>query len=88
MSIFGKLFGGGPGAKADTAVPVRYEGYAIRAEPAAEGGRYRIGAVIEKDGRTHRMIRADVLEGRDAAVDASISKAKQLIDQQGERLFD
>ncbi len=34
------------------------------------------------------MIRADVLDDRDSAMEVSTAKAKQMIDEQGEQLFD
>jgi hypothetical protein len=85
MSLFSKLFGGGASAPEPT--PEDYKGYSITATPHKEGARWRIGARIEKDGRTHDLIRADVLEDREAADAASIGKAKQMIDEQGDRLF-
>ncbi len=86
MSLFSKLFGGGtpkPDAK-----PEIYEGFAITPTPIPESGRYRVSASIEKDGRSHTLIRADVLEDIATANTASINKAKQMIDEQGDRLFD
>ena len=90
MSIFSKLFGGG-GSRKQAAEPVTYEGYRIFPEPIAEGGQHRIAARIEKDfgdeTKTHKLIRADTLNDVGAAADASVGKAKQLIDEQGDRLF-
>ncbi|MEM6387233.1 MAG: HlyU family transcriptional regulator [Pseudomonadota bacterium] len=85
MSLFSKLFGGGGSAPE----PERetYEGFIITPNPAREGSRFRIGALIEKDGQSHQLIRADMLETLDEANDASIRKAKQMIDEQGARLF-
>ena len=88
MSLLSKLFGGGSGAAAPKAEPVEYKGFAIIPAPAKEGGRYRIGAEIEKDGKQHHLIRADTLDDLQSAEDASVNKAKQLIDQVGDRLFD
>lgn len=84
MSLFSKLFGGGatPEPQSET-----YEGFKITPSPAKEGGRFRIGATIEKDGQTHHLIRADMLETLEDANQASIRKAKQMIDEQGTRLF-
>ena len=91
MSWLSKIFGGDVEAKS-TAAGVEYEGYTIFAEPIAEGKSYRIAARITRsvDGeiKEHRLIRADTLTERDAAVDASIAKARQVIDQQGTRIFD
>ena len=90
MSILSKLFGGGepskPSGPDDT-----YNGFKIFAEPGKEGSRFRVGARIEKeiggDVKTHTLIRADVLESRDLAVEVSVAKARQVIDEQGDRLF-
>lgn len=92
MSLFSRLFGSG-GDKETTAETARitYEGFVIAPNPAKEGGRYRIGATITKtvneEEKTHTLIRADTLEDKETAVEASIRKAKQVIDEQGERLF-
>ncbi len=90
MSILSKLFGGGepprPSGPDET-----YQDFRIFAEPGREGSRFRVGARIEKDidgeTKTHTLIRADVLESRDLAVEVSVAKAKQVIDEQGDRLF-
>ena len=93
MSLFSKLFGGGGGSEraAPKAQSVEYEGFTITPAPVSEGGRYRIGARIEKEVggemKSHQLIRADVLESLDAANEASLGKARQMIDEQGERLF-
>jgi hypothetical protein len=85
MSFLKKLFGGG--ASAPETRSETYNGFTITPTPIREGSRFRISALIEKDGRTHTLIRADVLEDLAAASEASIGKAKQMIDEQGERLF-
>ena len=88
MSFFKKLFGG----RAEPETPKEtYMGYSITATPVSEGGAYRIGALIEKetDGQvlSHSLVRADTIQGLEAAQEASIAKAKQVIDQQGDRVF-
>ena len=88
MSILKKLFGGGsePPAKTET-----HKEYRITATPISEGNSYRICALIEKeiDGetRTHNLVRADTVQGLDEAQAACIRKAKQVIDEQGDRIF-
>ena len=88
MGILSRLFGGGGGGSGPGTPPVEHQGFTIHAEPMTEGSRHRICARIQKDGREHLMIRADTLESRDAAVEASVAKARSLIDQQGEGIFD
>lgn len=89
MSLFSKLFGGGASASAPE--PETYQGFAIHPDPMPEGRQFRLQARIEKDVggeiKSHTVIRADVFESRDAAVEAAIVKAKQVIDEQGDRLF-
>jgi len=92
--IFGGLFGGGkddPGGGA-THASVDYKGFTITPAPVARDGQWQIAGTISKpddDGnpREHRLIRADVMPGEDMAVEFCIRKAKQVIDEQGERLF-
>jgi len=89
MSLLSRLFGGS--AKPEPPKPVQYEGFAITPEPIAESGGYRIGARIEKEvkgeTKSHQMIRADVLHSKEQAAEASVEKAKSMIDQMGEKLF-
>ncbi|NDU99589.1 HlyU family transcriptional regulator [Pseudoroseicyclus tamaricis] len=90
MSLFSKLFGGGGKGESPAAAaePDMHEGFAIYPEPIREGSKWRIAARIEKDGKTHQLIRADTLETEEAAVQASLGKARLMIDQMGERIFD
>ncbi len=57
----------------------------------AAGG-FRVAARIEKDiageTRTHHMVRADMCDSLDTALEVTTNKAKMLIDQQGNALFD
>ncbi len=91
MSFWKKLFGGGD-AEAHPAVEVEHGGFLIRATPYQEGGQWQTCGVIAKEVggqlREHRFIRADRFPGQDMACDHAIVKGRQIIDQQGERLFD
>jgi hypothetical protein len=84
MSLLSKLFGGGSAAEPSS---VDHNGFAITPTPIREGSRWRVGARIDKDGRTHELIRADMLDDLTTAREASVRKAKQMIDEQGDRLF-
>lgn len=90
MSWLKRLFGGSSGPEA-VADPIEYKGFRITPTPIGEGGQFRLSARIEAeiDGevRVHELIRADVIRDADEAKDAAISKAKQMIDQMGHRLF-
>ena len=87
MSLFSKLFGGGKPAKE----PELYKEFRIFPDPQSGSGGYRLAARIEKEvggeTKTHQMIRADQIQDAEEAEAFSIRKAKQLIDEQGERLF-
>ena len=90
MSFLKKLFGGGSAApkEAPKAEPVDYKGFSLVSAPMAEGGQYRLAGMIEKDGRSHRLIRADVFADLGMAHDAFARKAQLMIDQMGDSLFD
>lgn len=96
VSIFKSLWqrlAGGSGETAQEAAfeAVEYSGYRIRPAPYAAGSGYQTAGVIEKDFpegvKEHRFVRAETHPSRDDAVAFSISKAKQIIDQQGDRIF-
>ena len=91
MSLLSRLFGGG-GSQKPRHASESYKDFTITPDPAREGPTFRIRAHIAKDiggqTKTHTLIRADTLNDEEAAVAASLVKARQLIDEQGERLFD
>ena len=92
MSFWKSLFGGGSPEPAEKAsAPVEYNGYMIIAAPYKAEGQYQTAGTIEKDApegmKEHRFIRADTHPSKDDAVNFAISKAKQIIDLQGDRIF-
>lgn len=94
-TMLGKLFGstGEAGAaSASEAEPVEHDGYTIVPAPIKEGGQYRTAGRIERDidgqRRSAGFIRADNHADRQAAIDHTVAKARQIIAEQGERLFD
>ena len=95
--IFGKLFGGGGGGEGkapatETGEAVEHEGYTIVPEPIREGGQYRTAGRIRReiDGETKevRFIRADNTTDRQGAMDHSVRKGRQIVDEQGARIFE
>lgn len=94
--FFGKLFGGAsndaPSGSASEGDPVEFEGYTIRPAPIAEGGQFRTAGFIEREidgeARRTRFIRADHNASRDAAIEHSVQKARQIIREQGDSLFE
>jgi hypothetical protein len=93
MSFLRKLFGlsGGSPETDQGGEAVEHEGYLIRPAPIAEGGQFRLCAVISRDiggeTREHRMVRADLFASREEAAEAAVRKAKLVIKEQGERMF-
>jgi hypothetical protein len=88
MSWLKKVFGGGGNTPAAAKTPAEeHKGFAITPAPIKEAGGYRVCAMIEKDGQTHKMVRADTISDHEAAISTSLFKAKALIDEQGTRIF-
>ena len=89
MSILSKLFGGG--SKSREPEPELYNDYRIYPAPEKESAGYRIGARIEKEiggeVKVHHMIRSDTYGSEDIALEASVTKARQVIDQLGDTIF-
>ena len=96
MSFWSALFGRRPGAgaaAAKVADPVEYNGYVIRAAPYKnDGGSYQTAGTIEREiggvRKEHRFIRADAYASYDDALNFTLNKARQIIDLQGDRIFE
>ena len=88
-SFFSKFFGGGGAAKRGGPVP--YQGLTIQAAPEPAGDRWRLAGVISKQGGDATLersfMRADTFPSREEAESFAIRKGKQIIDEQGEKLF-
>jgi hypothetical protein len=84
------------GASGERAAPgepaIEYKGYRIRAAPYRTSGLYQTAGTIEKDTpegvKAHQFIRADTHHSREDAVSFTVAKARQIIDLQGDRMFD
>jgi hypothetical protein len=80
---------GAPGAPEIPAV--EYNGYRIRPAPYRTKDQYQTAGTIEKDTpegvKEHRFVRADTYHSKDDAIAFTISKAKQIVDQQGDAIF-
>ncbi|MGD9802765.1 MAG: HlyU family transcriptional regulator [Hyphomicrobiaceae bacterium] len=95
MSFWKKLFGIGRDDGDGTAKVAReaeHNGFRIAAMPYPEAGQFQVAGTISKQVgdvvREHRFVRADRFGTIDEAAEFSIMKARQIIDQQGERIFD
>ena len=92
MSFWKSLFGGGAKESAEKATaPVEYNGYMISAAPYKAEGQYQTAGTITKNiagvTKEHKFIRADRHASYDEAVEFSLSKARQIVDQSGDRMF-
>lgn len=88
---FLRNLGSGKNEEATKHDAVDYKGFSIVPTPRkAQGGWTTEGVISKQVGentRSERFIRADMLMSEDEAVDYSVTKAKKIIDEQGERLF-
>jgi hypothetical protein len=96
MSFLKRLFGGGGGARQEEAAPasgkeIEHNGFTIRATPFKAEGQFQCCGVVTKeiDGalKEHRFIRADRFTSLEEAADCALRKGRQLVDEQGERIF-
>ena len=92
-SFFSKIFGSSESGPSKTAAePLEYKGYLIIAEPVNEGGQYRTSGRISKsiDGsvKETRFIRADNNSDLQSAIEHCQYKGKQIIDEQGDSMFE
>jgi hypothetical protein len=95
MSFWKSLFGGF-GASGEAAgkpsAPESYNGFTIRVAPIKAGNQYQAAGLITKEiggvVKEHHFIRADFFSSHEDAVSFSLTKARQIIDLQGERVFD
>lgn len=86
--MFKKFFG----KKENTveAVPLT-DGFSVIPTPMREGGSFRIAGTIlfEDNGvqQSRPFIRADSFQGQDEAISATVNKAQQIINEQGQGIF-
>ncbi len=91
MPFWSRLFGRASEEPVAAGSSEEFKGFRITAKPIREGGSYRIAARIEKevDGipRMHELVRADTVASLHEARVLSVSKARQIIAEQGDGLF-
>jgi hypothetical protein len=92
MSFLSALFGKLAPSQAQKVVePVDYKGFIIRPAPFKSEAGYQTAGTIEREiggvRKEHRFIRADAFASFDDAVTFTLSKARQMVDLQGERMF-
>jgi hypothetical protein len=95
-SLWTRLTGSGRRAESAPAESARleaveYNGFRIRPAPYKAAGGYQTAGTIEKDFpegmKEHAFIRAETHPSLDEAAAFAIAKGKQIVDQQGERVF-
>ena len=97
MSFLKSLFGlggkeaaGGPGPIA-AAKEAEHKGFLIRATPYKESGQFQTAGLISKEVggemKEYKFVRADRFSTLEEAADLSLSKGRQIIDEQGEKMF-
>ncbi|HHG91121.1 MAG TPA: hypothetical protein ENJ90_11690 [Devosia sp.] len=95
MSFLTRLFGGDAGA--EVGVPKvlgeeEYKGFSIRALEMKAGSEFQLCGEIEKtingEAQVKEFIRADKLSTADQAASVTLAKGRQIIDEQGEGLFE
>ncbi len=94
MSFWSKLFGGGGGESAGGAVAgpaEEYKGFTIRPNLMPVGSEFQLAGTIEKEVggelKRHDFVRADRFSNKTEAAQLAIAKGRQIIDEQGERMF-
>ena len=94
MSFWKSLFGGSKPADAASgkaAAEAEHKGYRIEARPYLDSGQYQVAGTVtrEIDGalKVHKFIRADRFATSEEAASVALMKGRQLVDQQGDRMF-
>ncbi len=87
-----RLTGGGGGDDAAPLGPaIEYNGYTIQPAPRREGGQWLTAGVISKDlpdgVKSRHFVRAETHAAVEQAREFAIIKAKQIIDERGDKLF-
>jgi hypothetical protein len=71
---------------------VPYKGYMVRPAPQKEGSQWLVAGVITKtvddEVKEHKFVRGDLYPSREGAVEYSITKGQQIIDLEGDRIFE
>ena len=88
-----KLFSSdsGGGGQVHQGDPQEYNGYTIQPAPQKDPAGWRVRGVIsrevEGEAKTHTFVRADTYSDLDTIITMTVTKAKRIIDEQGDRIF-
>ncbi|GAB2803868.1 HlyU family transcriptional regulator [Halomonas shantousis] len=77
---------------AEEVPPTEYKGFEITPDPQDAGGQYRVSGWIRQpveggQAREHRFERSDIVSDRLECIELTLDKAKRLIDDRGEDIF-
>jgi hypothetical protein len=86
LSFLKNLFNNNDSHSAD-AFCESYKGFEITALPKPEGAQFRINGFIKLGEQEVPFIRADLLPDEQSCIQETVRKAKVMIDQQGDSLF-
>ena len=71
---------------------VEHNGFRIRPAPYRAEGQFQTAGTIEKDfpdgTREYRFVRAERHASRDEAASFAVTKGRQIVDEQGDRIFE
>lgn len=96
MSFLKSLFGFGGQRPADDGKPaasssIEHKGFTITAVPFRNEGQFQTAGTVSREiggeVKEHRFIRADRHASLEDAVQFSLMKGRQLVDEQGDRMF-
>ena len=89
--LMGRLSGASQAAGGERGAAHEYNGFLIHAAPLKDGSQWLTAGLITKkigdEQKEHQFIRADTHASREDAEAFSLTKAKLIIDEQGDRLF-
>ncbi len=95
MSFFSKLFGGGNKETVPeddkTLDQESYKGFLIKAIEMRVGSEYQLAGTIEKEIggelKSYKFVRADRMGSKDDLISMALGKGRQIIDEQGDKIF-
>ncbi len=72
--------------------PVAYKGYMVQPAPQREGSQWLTAGIITKtvgdEVKEYKFVRGDLHPSREGAVEFSLTKGQQIIDLEGDRIFE
>jgi len=85
--------GSGQSGPGEVTARETYEGFLLLARPRRDGGQWRVAGTIRRegdaeDGPAFDFVRADTMADPDEATRMCLVKARQIVDEQGERLLE